>query len=73
MDGDPRRVPPGHRGCLCRPHPAVRRGAAPLPAQPYAHTAWTGQLVALDDRGRITPGRDPLGDDPPRRGPRPRA
>ncbi|MFF9090713.1 hypothetical protein ACF1BE_30850 [Streptomyces sp. NPDC014991] len=68
-DGDLRWVLPAHEGCAFRPRGAVRRGAALLLAQPCAHTAWTGQLVALDDRGRITPGRTPLGNGLPRRGP----
>jgi hypothetical protein len=40
-----------------------------LVAQPCADAAWTGQLVALDHLGRITPDRTPLGNDLPRRGP----
>ncbi|MEU2064906.1 hypothetical protein [Streptomyces sp. NPDC013455] len=68
-DGDLRWVLPARRGCAFRPEGAVRRGTALLIAQPCADDAWTGQLVALDDLGRIAPGRTPLSNDLP--GPRP--
>ncbi|WP_053709793.1 hypothetical protein [Streptomyces sp. NRRL B-3648] len=68
-DGDLRWVLPARPGCAFRPEGAVRRGAALLLAQPCADSAWTGQLVAVDDLGRIAPGRTPLGNDLP--GPRP--
>ncbi len=69
-DGDLRWVLPARKGCAFRPEGAVRRGTALLLAQPCADAAWTGQLVALDDLGRIAPDRTPLGNDLP--GPRPR-
>jgi hypothetical protein len=68
-DGDLRWVLPAGPGCAFRPEGAVRRGTALLLAQPCADASWTGQLVALDDLGRIAPGRTPLGNDLP--GPRP--
>ncbi|MFF8732110.1 hypothetical protein ACF073_37430 [Streptomyces sp. NPDC015171] len=68
-DGDLRWVLPARKGCAFRPEGAVRRGTALLLAQPCTDSAWTGQLVALDDLGRIAPGRTPLGNDPSR--PRP--
>ncbi|MEU3825268.1 hypothetical protein AB0F36_08070 [Streptomyces sp. NPDC029080] len=68
-DGDLRWVLPARTGCAFRPEAALRRGAALLLAQPCADASWTGQLVALDDLGRIAPGRTPLGNDLP--GPRP--
>ncbi|MET9447733.1 hypothetical protein [Streptomyces cinerochromogenes] len=73
-DGDLRWVLPARKGCAFRPESALRRGAALLLAQPCADSAWTGQLVALDDLGRIAPGRTPLGNDLPssRPGYRPR-
>ncbi len=66
-DGDLRWVLPARQGCAFRPDGAVRRGAALLLAQPCADAAWTGQLVALDDLGRIVPDRTPLGNDLPGR------
>ncbi|MBL1086372.1 PQQ-binding-like beta-propeller repeat protein [Streptomyces actinomycinicus] len=68
-DGDLRWMLHARQGCTFRPEGAVRRGAALLLAQPCAHDAWTGQLVALDDLGRITPDRTPLGNDLPPFGP----
>ncbi|MES9522928.1 hypothetical protein [Streptomyces capoamus] len=68
-DGDLRWVLPARPGCAFRPEGAVRRGTALLLAQPCADGAWTAQLVALDELGRIVPGRTPLGNDLP--GPRP--
>ncbi|MFF9526820.1 hypothetical protein ACF1DV_33315 [Streptomyces achromogenes] len=64
-DGDLRWTLPARDGCAFRPGGALRRGPALLLAQPCPDTAWTGQLVALDDLGRITPGRTPLGSAPP--------
>ncbi|MCC5479398.1 PQQ-like beta-propeller repeat protein [Streptomyces sp. JA03] len=72
-DGDLRWVLPASDGCAFRPEAAVRRGAALLVAQPCAQGPWTEQLVALDDLGRIVPGRTPLGNDLPRRSPRHRS
>ncbi|MEU0008879.1 hypothetical protein ABZ079_32615 [Streptomyces sp. NPDC006314] len=66
-DGDLRWLLPARRGCAFRPEHALRRGPALLVAQPCAHAAWTEQLVALDDLGRITPDRTPLGNDLPGR------
>ncbi|WP_229854474.1 PQQ-binding-like beta-propeller repeat protein [Streptomyces filipinensis] len=68
-DGDLRWLLPARTSCAFRPEGAVRRGTALLIAQPCARGAWTGQLVALDDLGRITPDRTPLGNGPRRRGP----
>jgi hypothetical protein len=34
-----------------------------LIAQPCPHAAWTAQLIAVDDLGRITPHRRPLGNE----------
>ncbi|MEU7427276.1 hypothetical protein [Streptomyces sp. NPDC040750] len=68
-DGDLRWMLPARPGCAFRPEGALRRGPALLVAQPCAHGAWTGQLVALDDLGRITPDRTPLGNELPRHGP----
>ncbi|MGW0884846.1 hypothetical protein [Streptomyces sp. NPDC002671] len=62
-DGDLRWVLPAHRDCAFRPERALRRGPALLIAQPCPSGAWTGQLVAVDGLGRITPDRTPLGND----------
>ncbi|PIB05891.1 hypothetical protein B1C81_27465 [Streptomyces sp. HG99] len=68
-DGDLRWVLPARRGCAFEPARAVRNGAALLIAQPCAATdEWTGEIVAVDDVGRITPDRTPLGNE--RRGER---
>ncbi|MFC9928274.1 hypothetical protein [Streptomyces sp. NPDC127190] len=67
-DGDLRRMLPAPADCGFRPERAVRRGTALLLAQPCAQGAWTGQLVPLDDLGRITPDRAPLGNDLPGHG-----
>ncbi|MET7682957.1 hypothetical protein [Streptomyces sp. NPDC005423] len=75
-DGDLRWAVPARQGCAFEPARAVRHGATLLLAQPCAATepgtaaepAWTGQVVAVDDLGRITPGRRPLGDGPTRAG-----
>ncbi|MGW2962045.1 hypothetical protein ACWDGI_26775 [Streptomyces sp. NPDC001220] len=60
-DGDLRWVLPAHAGCAFRPERAVRHGTALLVAQPCADGAWTAQLIAVDDLGRIAPHRAPLG------------
>ena len=59
--------PPRCTGCAFEPSRAVRHGAALLVPQPCdeADTAWSEQLVAVDDLGRITPERKPLGNAPP--------
>ncbi|WP_307783876.1 hypothetical protein [Streptomyces spinoverrucosus] len=71
-DGDLRWVLPARKGCAFRPERALHRGRALLVAQPCVRAAWTGQLVAVDDLGRITPHRTPLGNDTPTRHPEPR-
>ncbi|MEV5982382.1 hypothetical protein [Streptomyces sp. NPDC052114] len=62
-DGDLRWVLPARPGCAFEPARSVRRGDALLIAQPCAGpaTPWTAQVVAVDDYGRIVPGRTPLG------------
>ncbi|MFK4071387.1 hypothetical protein [Streptomyces sp. NPDC029674] len=62
-DGDLRWVLPARPGCAFEPARSVRRGAALLIAQPCTGPAasWTSQVVAVDDYGRIVPGRTPLG------------
>ncbi|MDC0771787.1 hypothetical protein [Streptomyces sp. HD] len=60
-DGDLRRVLPAREGCAFRPERAVHHGRALLVARPCPHAARTAQLIALDDLGRITPHRRPLG------------
>ncbi|MGW0736163.1 hypothetical protein [Streptomyces sp. NPDC002851] len=67
-DGDLRWVLPARPGCAFDPARAVRRGSALLVAQPCAAgqaagkgAAWPFQLIAVDDLGRITPDRQPLG------------
>ncbi|WP_406328944.1 hypothetical protein [Streptomyces sp. NBC_00203] len=68
-DGDLRWLLPARRGCAFVPARAVRDRAALLIAQPCAATdSWTGEIIAVDDLGRITPDRTPLGSD--RRGER---
>ncbi|MFG3660649.1 hypothetical protein [Streptomyces sp. NPDC047706] len=62
-DGDLRWVLPARKGCAFRPERALRRSGALLVAQPCARAAWTTQLAAVDDLGRITPHRAPLGND----------
>jgi hypothetical protein len=65
-DGDLRWVLPARPGCAYAPERAVRHSGALLLAQPCAPSAaWTAQLVAVDDLGRIAPGRRPLGNDLP--------
>ncbi|MEU7580772.1 hypothetical protein AB0B50_24570 [Streptomyces sp. NPDC041068] len=62
-DGDLRWVLPARPGCAFEPARSVRRGGALLVAQPCAGpaTPWTAQVIAVDDYGRIVPGRTPLG------------
>lgn len=69
-DGDLRWVLPARPGCAFAPARAVRRDGALLIAQPCAGpgTSWTSQVVAVDDYGRIVPGRTPLGNGDLRRG-----
>ncbi|MGW6027593.1 hypothetical protein [Streptomyces sp. NPDC055099] len=66
-DGDLRWVLPAHGGCAFEPARSVRRGKALIIAQPCddAATAWTSQLIAVDDLGRIVPRRTPLGNELP--------
>ncbi|MFJ5645950.1 hypothetical protein [Streptomyces sp. NPDC093223] len=68
-DGDLRWVLPARAGCAFRPERAVRHGPALLLAQPCPDGAWTAQLIAVDDLGRIVPHRAPLGNDRPGTGP----
>ncbi|AZM57514.1 hypothetical protein DMA15_07850 [Streptomyces sp. WAC 01529] len=62
-DGDLRWILPARRGCAFEPARSLRRDGALLVAQPCAGTtaAWTSQVIAVDDYGRIVPGRTPLG------------
>ncbi|MER5254593.1 hypothetical protein [Streptomyces sp. NPDC002855] len=66
-DGDLRWVLPARPGCAFEPARSVRRGTALMIAQPCrdAATSWTAQLIAVDDLGRIVPGRTPLGNELP--------
>ncbi|GGR91603.1 hypothetical protein GCM10010252_32900 [Streptomyces aureoverticillatus] len=66
-DGDLRWTLSAREGCVFDPARAVRRGHTLLVAQPCRDraTAWTAQLVAVDDLGRVTPRRTPLGNDLP--------
>ncbi|MEV0118261.1 hypothetical protein AB0H77_34310 [Streptomyces sp. NPDC050844] len=66
-DGDLRWVLPARGGCAFEPARSVRHRAALLVAQPCgdAATPWTSQLIAVDDLGRIVPGRTPLGNELP--------
>ncbi|MFE6894720.1 hypothetical protein [Streptomyces sp. NPDC057694] len=66
-DGDLRWVLPARAGCAFAPAAAARRGTALLVAQPCTghDAAWTDQIVAVDDLGRIAPGRTPLGNELP--------
>ncbi|MGW6532970.1 hypothetical protein [Streptomyces venezuelae] len=69
-DGDLRWVLPARTGCAFEPARSVRRDGALLVAQPCTGpAAWTAQVVAVDDYGRIVPGRTPLGNGDLRRGP----
>ncbi|GAA5040644.1 outer membrane protein assembly factor BamB family protein [Streptomyces siamensis] len=61
-DGDLRWVLPAHPGCAFAPARAVRHDGALLIAQPCATADdWTAEIVAVDELGRITPDRAPLG------------
>ncbi|MEV5339167.1 hypothetical protein AB0K93_11860 [Streptomyces sp. NPDC052676] len=61
-DGDLRWVLPARQDCAFAPARAVRHSGALLLAQPCGPSAaWTAQLIAVDDLGRITPRRRPLG------------
>ncbi|HLL36386.1 MAG TPA: hypothetical protein VK545_21450 [Streptomyces sp.] len=61
-DGDLRWVLPARQDCAFAPERAVRHSGALLLAQPCGPSAaWTAQLIAVDDLGRITPRRRPLG------------
>ncbi|MET8826179.1 hypothetical protein ABZX40_13990 [Streptomyces sp. NPDC004610] len=70
-DGDLRWVLPAGKGCSFDPRRAVGHAGALLVAQPCARDAWTAQLIAVDDLGRIVPGRTPLGNRAPERTPGP--
>lgn len=69
-DGDLRWVLPARKGCAFEPARAVRHSGVLLLAQPCTGTetaaAWTAQLIAVDDLGRVTPHRRPLGNGVPR-------
>lgn len=68
VDGDLRWVLPAHRGCAFAPGRAARHGTTLLLAQPCAgdsDASWTSQLVPVDDLGRVTPHRRPLGNELP--------
>ncbi|MFF1740283.1 hypothetical protein [Streptomyces mirabilis] len=61
-DGDLRWTLPARYGCSFTPERALRHGEALLIAQPCATgDSWTTELVAVDDLGRVTPHRTPLG------------
>ncbi|WP_217208630.1 PQQ-like beta-propeller repeat protein [Streptomyces sp. AC550_RSS872] len=62
-DGDLRWVLPARDGCAFRPERAVHHAKTLIVAQPCRHAAWTAQLIALDDLGRIAPHRRPLGNE----------
>ncbi|EPH39617.1 hypothetical protein STRAU_7322 [Streptomyces aurantiacus JA 4570] len=66
-DGDLRWTLPAREDCAFDPARTARRGHTLLVAQPCRDraTAWTAQLVAVDDLGRVTPRRTPLGNDLP--------
>ncbi|MCD9879005.1 hypothetical protein [Streptomyces guryensis] len=68
-DGNLRWVLPARDGCAFAPERAVRHAGALIVAQPCPAAAWTSQLIAVDDLGRITPHRTPLGNDVPGRRP----
>ncbi|GAA3793450.1 hypothetical protein GCM10022403_029330 [Streptomyces coacervatus] len=68
-DGDLRWVVPAREGCAFAPERAVRHAGALIVAQPCPTAAWTSQLIAVDDLGRITPHRTPLGNGLPGRRP----
>ncbi|MFF4258148.1 hypothetical protein ACFY1L_43890 [Streptomyces sp. NPDC001663] len=58
-DGDLRWVLPAHQGCAFAPARAVRHAGVLLVAQPCRTGTWTAQLIAVDDRGRISPHHRP--------------
>ncbi len=61
VDGDLRWVLPAAPGCAFDARRTARTGGALLVAQPCgAAASWTTELVAVDDLGRIAPGRTPL-------------
>ncbi|KUO03589.1 PQQ-binding-like beta-propeller repeat protein [Streptomyces caeruleatus] len=62
-DGDLRWMLPASDGCGFQPRRAVHHAKTLIVAQPCPHAAWTAQLVALDDLGRIAPHRRPLGNE----------
>ncbi|WP_208614675.1 hypothetical protein [Streptomyces regalis] len=62
-DGDLRWVLPAREGCAFEPARAVHHAGTLLIAQPCPHAAWTAQLIAVDDLGRVTPQRRPLGNE----------
>ncbi|MEJ8668777.1 hypothetical protein [Streptomyces sp. NBC_01614] len=62
-DGDLRWVLPAREGCAFEPARAVRHAKSLLLAQPCTHAAWTSQVIAVDDLGRIAPHRRPLGNE----------
>ncbi|MFJ8540179.1 hypothetical protein [Streptomyces sp. NPDC093591] len=62
-DGDLRWVLPARAGCVFEPARAVHHAGALLVAQPCPHAAWTAQLIAVDDLGRVVPHRRPLGNE----------
>lgn len=63
-DGDLRWMLPAREGCAFEAARAVRHGEALLIAQPCRpDVAWTAQVIALDDLGRITSQRKPLGNE----------
>jgi hypothetical protein len=63
-DGDLRWVLPARRGCAFAPARAVLHGTALLVAQPCpVSDSWTAEIIAVDDLGRITPHRTPLGNE----------
>ncbi|MEV8394411.1 MULTISPECIES: hypothetical protein [unclassified Streptomyces] len=65
-DGDLRWVLPAARGCAFEPGRYVRTAGILLVAQPCpGHTNWAAELMAVDDLGRIVPGRTPLRNDRP--------
>ncbi|MFI6340014.1 hypothetical protein [Streptomyces sp. NPDC050535] len=66
-DGDLRWVLPARQGCEFAPTRALRHGTVLLIAQPCpagdAVDSWTDEIIAVDDLGRITPDRTPLGNE----------
>ncbi|MFJ6298948.1 hypothetical protein ACIQJX_37065 [Streptomyces griseoviridis] len=64
-DGDLRWVLPARDGCAFAPARGLRHAGAVLLAQPCADAAWTAQVVAVDDLGRVVPHRTPLGNELP--------